>query len=80
MKNKQQPRLQISTALKQDDYDALIKAKDKHGVGIADIIREGINAVNNKNLPSERAIIEVVQAGLKSLNEPIPHIDLTDTT
>ena len=85
MKNKQQARLQISSALKQDDYDALMKAKDDHGVGIADIIREGINAINNKEVPSEAVIMEIVRAGIKVFkyeNKIVEGatVDFTDTT
>ena len=80
MKNKQLPRLQISTAVSKEDWEALHQCQSEHGLTMAQIIKEGINAVNNREVPSESVIMDVVKAGLRSLNEPIPHCDLTDTT
>ena len=77
-KGTQQPRLQVSTALKQDEYETLHMTQAKHGVSIGDIIREGCRSYNAKVTISETEMIRVIKAGIKILNEEVAEPDLTD--
>mgnify|MGYP001559446794 CR=1 FL=1 len=64
----QKPRLQISTALTQDDYEALHFTQAKHGVSLGDIVREGCRSYNAKVAISETEMIRVIREGIKIIN------------
>lgn len=76
----QQARFQVSTALVQEDYDALHMTQAKHGVNVGDILREGIRSYNSKVAISEVEMIRVIKEGIKAINKELQQAGPSDTT